>query len=556
MSKRRIKKNRIGLLIVSVLIVATLLFLGGLGIEKLIKKNISKKGYLASNVPTIVTYDLEYNVGEALVRGIEVTFNEEKVVHEDKEYYKIKYNKKDYLVSTNNIVLESNKVVLEKEMYVRTPATLYVNEKDSKILSYLKKGTKVDIISYDKLNSDGNVNMYQIKSDEQTGYVYSKYLVDSYEDAIKNYDEEVTYAYHKNRKFSYELYGGSGANLDYYPVDKPKFEDNIMPTNTRSLYLNGGYLTIGQIEDYIALAKKGAVNTFVVDIKDGFMAYESEVAKEYSISNYKSASNSYEKYKNAIKRLKEEGFYVIGRITAFNDSNFAYDNPTETISSSNGVKTKWVSACSRKAWEFNVELAKEAVTEFGFNEIQFDYVRFPESSYTYSKGNYNFKNTYNEEKAQAIQNFLIYACDQIHKLNAYVSADVFGESSYEYISAYGQYWPAISNVVDAISAMPYTDHFNTNDKSTWENPYDTVLTWAKTAAKRQKEIPTPAIARTWVTAYNTPHWKPYVTYGASEIERQVLALKDAGLGTSFITWNSGSSYSKYSEIISAFKEAY
>ena len=51
----------------------------------------------------------------------------------------------------------------------------------------------------------------------------------------------------------------------------------------------------------------------------------------------------------------------------------------------------------------------------------------------------DFRNEYDEEKAQAIQRFVMYATDELHKLNVYVSVDVFGESAYTYVTAYGQY---------------------------------------------------------------------------------------------------------------------
>ena len=192
----------------------------------------------------------------------------------------------------------------------------------------------------------------------------------------------------------------------------------------------------------------------------------------------------------------------------------------------------------------------------GFNEIQFDYVRFPEDAYNMSvSGSSDFKNKYEEEKAEAVQNFLFYAVDQIHKEGAYLSVDVFGECSGEYVTAYGQYWPAISNIVDAISSMPYTDHFG-RSVDTWTNAYQTVYNWAQGAAQRQKEIPTPAVARTWITAYDTPYWNPTVIYGAEKISDQVRALYDAGLDGGFITWNSASSLAKYDQIKSAFAKDY
>ena len=70
----------------------------------------------------------------------------------------------------------------------------------------------------------------------------------------------------------------------------------------------------------------------------------------------------------------------------------------------------------------------------------------------------------------------MYACDRLHDAGVYVSADVFGECAEAYVTAYGQYWPAISNVVDAISAMPYPDHYGASgDWLPWEHPYETCL---------------------------------------------------------------------------------
>ena len=103
--------------------------------------------------------------------------------------------------------------------------------------------------------------------------------------------------------------------------------------------------------------------------------------------------------------------------------------------------------------------------------------------------------------------------------------------------------------------MPYTDHFG-RTTDTWTNAYKTVNNWAKGAATRQTEIPTPAVARTWITAYDTPHWNPTVVYDAKKISDQAQALVDAGLTGGFITWHSASSLYKYQQIKSAFSKDY
>lgn len=568
MKRTKRKLNVKNVVIFSVLLVL-LLSCVGFGINKLffssgnaiIKKDVSK--YLASNTNNVILYKYvaktdnspeKMEKSDEIVRGTEVKTNNEKMVIGDISYILVKVNDKEYYVTNDSLVDKVSDVVLEKVKYVRTSVTVYKNEKDSKIESFIKKGNEIEILGYDKLNDDGNVNMYNIKKDDISGWVYSKYLVNDLDSANANYNENSVYDTHKDRKYpSRELYGGKASTLDYYPYERVEFEDNPLLKNAKAMYLNAG--TIGSIDRYLEIAKSSGVNAIVVDIKDGALAYSSEVAKEYSITAYNTAINSNESYKSAIQKIKDAGIYAIGRIVVFNDVHYGKDHPEDCISSSASSRL-WPSAYSRGAWEYNVELAKEAILTMGFNEIQFDYVRFPEDAYNMSvKGNTDFKNKYGEEKAEAVQNFLFYAVDEIHKLNAYLSVDVFGECSSEYVTAYGQYWPAISNIVDVISSMPYTDHFG-RSIDTWSNPYKTVYNWAVGAAKRQTEIPTPAIARTWITAYDTPYWKPTVTYDASKISDQVQALYDAGLNGGFITWNSSSNLNKYNQIKSAFAKDY
>lgn len=564
--KKRLKLGKLILFIVSIVIIT---FGVIFGIKKIfgnsniiIKKSYDK--YLASenNVVSIYEYSKNkdgtevLNKSEDITRGTKISTKNDKFTYEEKEYTLINYNDKEYYVLTNELVDNNRDVVLEKSRFVRTSVTVYKNEVDSKIESFIKKGNELEILDYDKLLDNGNVNMYKIKKNDISGWVYAKYLVNDKDSALANYNENSVYDTHKDRKYgSRELYGGKASTLDYYPYERVSFENNKLLETAKSMYLNAGSNVINNIDSYLDIAKNYGVNMIVVDIKDGALAYSSEVAKEYSMTAYNTAINSNEKYKSAIDKIKEAGIYVVGRIVVFNDVHYGKDHPEDCITSSASSRL-WPSAYSRGAWEYNVELAKEAIRTMGFNEIQFDYVRFPEDAYNMSvKGNTDFKNKYDEEKAEAVQNFLFYAVDQIHKEGAYLSVDVFGECSSEYVTAYGQYWPAISNIVDAISSMPYTDHFGRNN-DTWSNPYKTVYNWAVGAAKRQTEIPTPAIARTWITAYDTPYWNPKVIYDASKISDQAKALVDAGLKGGFITWNSASSLSKYQQIKSAFNKDY
>lgn len=548
--KRRVNPVKVGITIgIPAIIVVLAVLLLGKGRDIINKEAM----YLASSDKVVKLYiqDDDGNLKEDkdLVRGTKVSSYKDTITKDNKSYTKIDYDKSIYYVDSGSLVKDAKSAVLEKVKYVRTSVTVYQNSEDSKIESFIKKGNKIDVTDYDKLLEDGSVNMYKIKNDNTEGWVYGKYLVNDEETANEVYNENSVYDTHKDRKYGLrELYGGKASTLDYYPYERVEFENNKLLKSAKAMYLNAG--TIGSIDSYLKIAKENGVNAIVVDIKDGALAYSSEVAKEISPTAYKTAINDNSLYKAAIDKIKEASIYAIGRIVVFNDTHYAKDHPEDCINS-----TGWPSAYSRNVWYYNVELAKEAAREMGFNEIQFDYVRFPENAYNLSVAKADFKNKYDEEKAEAVQNFLFYATDQIHKEGIYLSVDVFGECSSEYVTAYGQYWPAISNIVDAISSMPYTDHFG-RSVDTWTNAYQTVNNWAKGASARQKEIPTPAVARTWITAYDTPYWNPKVIYNASKIEDQVRALYDAGLDGGFITWNSASSLAKYEQIKSAFAKNY
>ena len=450
-------------------------------------------------------------------------------------------------VRQSDLAESRDDIVRETEVFVRTPVTIYAEKTGPAIASFAPKGSCLKVTGYDKVDRNGLVNKYRVEYDtadgsSAEGYVYGKYLTDTQKKANKKYKGNGIYEKVKKDTYGFNLYGGKASHLDYYPYERPVIEGNEFCADARAMYLT--CVSATRPGKYIKLIKSTDCNAVVVDIKDGVLAWPAETAKELSPRSYKTAYASYDDYKKGIDELRETGVYLIGRIVVFNDPIYAKDHPENCIKY--GGSAYWPSAFSRDVWEYNVRLAQEAIREFGFNEIQFDYVRFPENSYEMSvSGRAKFRNKYDEEKGQAVQNFCFYAADQIHEAGAYLSVDVFGESAYGYMTAYGQYWPGISNIVDAISAMPYTDHMG--GEGSWVHPYDTMKSWAKRAKKQQDYLEHPAAARTWITGYDTPYWAPTTNYGEKQLKRQVKALKDVGLEGGFIPWNASNSLGKYKE---------
>lgn len=537
------------------------------------KKNHYQENYIAGNtnnvdVCTLITEeDIDKLVCDSkITRGKKVLNTNKTLTYEDIVYTNIIVDNKKYYVIKDNLTTEKEKIITEKILYTRTATTIINNIDDIKINGLSKKGEELQVIGYDYIKEDGSVNLYKIKQGDIEGYIYGKYLVKTKEESLKNYNAENYDQIHGKIRNSYD--GGEAIKLDFYPNEKPKFENNIMPESVYALYLSCSSNVINNIDSYIEFAKTTSINAFVVDIKDNQVpAYPADTFKTLSPTNYEHAINSYESYKNAIKKLKDAGFYVIGRITVFKDSYYVKDNKISSITNKNTNEpylhngSYWPSPYNRDVWTFNVSLAKESVEKFGFNEINFDYVRFPDRMNSV-KNIVDLKNTYNEDKVEAIQRFVQYATDALHELETYVSIDVFGETTNgTYTTAYGQYWPAISNVADVISGMPYPDHFAAGSyglSKPWNKPYQLMKYWGSYASDRQKEIPTPASVRTWIQAYDVMKYVDSngISYGAKEVEEEIRGLYESGLTGGYITWLSNSSLEKYKSQKKAFEIDY
>ena len=525
--------------------------------------------YLASPTHTahLYSYDEQSEqlmVADTLVRGAElnVVVNGKKKIN-DVEYLPVKVGKELRYATLGSLVVEPRAVVQEKSVFVRTPASIIVDQATSLVGGLAAKGEELAVIDYDSLDTNGRVYKYKVRQGNVEGYIYAKYTVFEKEQALKRYKAEQYDKVHKAVKDSFG--GGAAIGCDFYPTERVVFENNKMPEACYSLYLNISPSVIGNIEAYIAFAKQTKINTFVIDIKDNECpGYKAEAMKLYSPTNYARAGSTKEAmYARAVSRLHEEGFYVVGRITCFKDSYLVKDHPEVAITEkATGMpfkhnKAYWPSPYDRKVWQFNVELAKEAVRKFGFNEINFDYVRFPDRM-TKVEQLIDYHNKYGESKVQAIQRFVQYACDEIHAVGAYVSIDVFGEAANPgYTTAYGQYWPAISNIADAICGMPYPDHFSNGYygiKKPWNHPYEILYAWGERVQGRQAVTPTPAVVRTWIQAYNVMRHvdRNGIHYDAENVEKEIRGLYDAGLLGGYTTWHSGSNLDKYKAQKGAF----
>lgn len=537
--KRRVKIGRL-IFVVFLLMAITI---GIIILVNLIKESLkTEELYFASQYPVVVAFDDENNERE-FTRGSKVTCKLKPVEKEEVEYRCFKVDDKKYYILDEYLEDDRNNCVKEKELYTLRNSVVTKDVNGYEIVDYVKKNVLVNITGFNNLKEDGTVDYYEINN---KGYLKANKLDHEYKD--ESYDRSI-YA------DAYFSSGGNPTLLDYYPKEKLEFKNNKMPEVVKALYINAE--AISNIGAYLDLAQGSNINAFVVDIKDCYVdtqiAYENDVTKKYAPST-DNIPNSFDTYQESIKRIKDTGYYVIGRITAFKDDAFAKDNPEESLLYEDGTYyhynfVDWPSIYSRKMWEYNVALALEAVEDMGFNEIQFDYVRSPE----YIDDGVLRRNIYDETPSECILEFLRYASEQLHKHEAYISADVFGEisgwttnSCTAFVSSYGQFWPAISNCVDAISSMPYPDHFSNyayDIESPWANPGEIMYAWGQATNYAQDKTYDKAKCRTWIQAQSSDVYD--IEYGADKIKAQLDALKKADVYDGFLTWNAASSYYRY-----------
>lgn len=249
------------------------------------------------------------------------------------------------------------------------------------------------------------------------------------------------------------------------------------------------------------------------------------------------AQNFYEP-RLIVEQLHAAGFYVIGRVVSFEDPNMSEYAPKRAIRTNDGALWKnhaglgWLNPYTKANWRYLVDVAK-AAGKVGFDEIQFDYVRFPtDGDLT------NVKLDRRKAKMDAnIASFLQYAVDELHPLKLRVSADLFGLAATRDLGI-GQDPRKLRDIVDVLSPMIYPQGYASgeyNIECPVCNPHDTIeatLTdWRKATANGSAEL------RPWIQAYD---WLDH-PYGPDQVMAQVSAVRDH-TSRGFLLWNPKASY--------------
>lgn len=342
-------------------------------------------------------------------------------------------------------------------------------------------------------------------------------------------------------------------NPNQYSINN--LEESKIPREVRGLYVTGSTAGTPKYDHLIELLNSTELNSLVIDVKEdsGYITYKSDVPKVKEINSDKKTYMS--DVDDVLRKAKENNIYTIARIVTFKDPYFAGTN-TETAmrAKSGGVwrdrsGVMWVDPYQKEVWDYNIEIAKEAA-EKGFNEIQFDYVRFPDNGKKVD-AEVNFNNPDNLTKAETIAAFLSYAKEQLKDYPVFISADVFGLTTTVVDDmGIGQQWELISPTVDYISPMMYPSHYGPGLYGIPvpdTNPYKVIFSGIEDAkekdSKLSKEGNSVAIIRPWYQDFTATWVNGYINYGSKEVIDQINAGNELGV-TQYIMWNPGNNYSE------------
>ncbi len=308
---------------------------------------------------------------------------------------------------------------------------------------------------------------------------------------------------------------------------------------------------VNKLEKILGIAEATEINALVIDVKndEGLVAWNSDIQIVNSVgSNWNSPLKNFD---NLMTYLNEKEIYTIARIVAFKDPYFAKNNPDHAIQLSAGGVYKdkagfaWVNPFDDYIWKYVVSVSQEAALR-GFDEIQYDYVRFPDNAGHYNPITY-FPGRNDRDKDEAIRDFLLFARESLKPYNVHVSADVFGVVTHSWDDKpedIGQTWRLIANSTEYICPMIYPSHYGSGFYGFAvpdQYPYEIVRTALLEALERNAAQKEPAIIRSWYQGFTATWVKGNILYEEDAIGKQLAAGKELGLNE-YIIWNASNTY--------------
>lgn len=331
-----------------------------------------------------------------------------------------------------------------------------------------------------------------------------------------------------------------------------RLEQTPQPTQTRpapapkrthvdihGLYMTGWTTGSDRFYELVAYMKASGLNAAVIDVMDddGYISWETDVPLAQEIGAHEAKIPDIDE---RLRFLKENGIYTIGRIVVYADPLLGRTRPDMAIQGGAFVDTRgirWPDPYNQKVWEYKVAVAKDAARR-GFDEIQFDYIRFPEHRIE----GYNYRVPV-AQRTSAVEGFLRYARQELEPMGVFLAADVFGlTTSVEEGDdmEIGQDYAGVAAHVDYVLPMVYPSHYAPGTYGIGDpnsEPGQIVYESLVGAQKRTDGMKL-QIHRPWIQDFD--YGKHYT---AADIEEQIRGLARAGI-YQWVLWDPSNRYTR------------
>ncbi len=321
-------------------------------------------------------------------------------------------------------------------------------------------------------------------------------------------------------------------------LSNPETEIGLTPFKVKGLYLTVYGIASKKLrEAALEAIRLNHLNALVIDVKGdrGFIPFKVDIPLADEIGAQKIIL--IKDMQATLTSLKEQGLYLIARIVVFKDDPLAAAKPELAVKNKGGgvfrdrEKLRWVDPFRKEVWDYNIAIAK-IVADLGFDEVQFDYIRFPDNRGT------GFSQPANEDsRTQAITGFLEAAHQALAPSNVMVAADIFGYVLWNTNDTdIGQKIAPIINAVDVVSPMLYPSGYHLgipNYRNPVQHPYEIVYLSLKRAQERTGA--SPLRFRPWLQAF-----RDYAFRGGDfkedRMRTQIKAAAEFG-SSGYMFWN-------------------
>ena len=318
----------------------------------------------------------------------------------------------------------------------------------------------------------------------------------------------------------------------------PSTGPRTLPIELRGVHVTMGLASLpGKLDEYLDLEQDG-LTALELDVKDenGEIGFITPAIPHLAVSI--GAARDYYKATETVKRVNGRGIYLIGRVVVFEDPVLSGARPGLAIRRTDGSVWRdaaglgWTNPYDRRVWDYNVDVAV-AAARAGFDEVMFDYVRFPSDGDVESA-------VYGKQQALAKREvmpaFLRYAKARLEPYGVRISAAVFGLSAARDLGI-GQIPRKMAPYLDTVYAMTYPSLFGVGELGLQDPSLAPGATVSRALRRFQLALRgRDSLVVPWVQDFSFS-----VPYGLDEVRAQIDAARIAG-AKGYMLWNAEGLY--------------